>query len=179
MRSSPSSKNTEPSGAPPPDSVQVRQLRWAEEARICARMMSSSEPWLTLKRSFDECMDLFEDPSREVYVAVDGGQVLGFVIVNMTGAFVGYIQTVCVVEHERSRGIGTRLVEYAEKRIFRDSPNVFLCVSSFNPRARALYEKLGYELIGELKDYIVAGHSEFLFRKTIAPIRDFQKQPKL
>jgi len=141
-------------------------------------MMSSSEPWLTLKRSFDECMDLLEDPSREVYVAVDGGQVLGFVIINMTGAFVGYVQTVCVVEHERSRGIGTRLVEYAEKRIFRDSPNVFLCVSSFNPRARALYEKLGYELIGELKDYIVAGHSEFLFRKSIAPIRGFRKQSK-
>ena len=141
--------------------------------------MSSSEPWLTLKRNFDECMDLLEDPSREVYVAVDGATVLGFVILNMTGAFVGYIQTICVVEHERSRGIGTRLVEYAEKRIFRDSPNVFLCVSSFNPRARALYERLGYELIGELKDYIVAGHSEFLFRKTIAPIRDFRKQPKL
>jgi ribosomal protein S18 acetylase RimI-like enzyme len=166
-------------GVAAPGRVEIRQLRWAEEARICARMMSSSEPWLTLKRSFDECMDLLEDPSREIFLAVEGGQVLGFVILNMTGAFVGYIQTICVVEHERSRGIGTLLVEYAEKRVFRDSPNVFLCVSSFNPRARALYERLGYELIGELKNYIVAGHSEFLFRKTIGPIRDFRKQPKI
>ena len=164
---------------PAQDAIQVRQLRWAEEARICARMMSSSEPWLTLERSFEECMDLLEDPSKEVYVAVEAGQVLGFVILNMAGAFTGYIQTICVVEHERSRGIGTRLVEFAEKRIFRDSPNVFLCVSSFNPKARALYERLGYRLIGELKDYIVAGHSELLYRKTIAPIRDFRKQPKI
>ena len=48
-----------------PDSVQVRQLRWADEARICARMMSSSEPWLTLQRSFEQCLDVLEDPSRE------------------------------------------------------------------------------------------------------------------
>ena len=161
------------------DSVNIRQLRWAEEARICARMMSSSEPWMTLERSFEQCLDLLENPSREVYVAVDGNQVLGFVILNMAGAFTGYIQTICVVEHERSRGIGRMLVEFAERRIFRDSPNVFLCVSSFNPRARALYERLGYQLIGELKDYIVAGHSELLYRKTIAPIRDFRKETKL
>ena len=90
-------------------------------------------------------------------MAVRGADVLGFVILNLHGAFVGYIQTICVVEHERGRGIGARLVDHAEKRIFRDSPNVFLCVSSFNPRARALYEKLGYQLIGELKDYLVQG----------------------
>ena len=164
-------------GAPAAGSLEIRQLRWAEEARICARMMSSSEPWLTLRRSFDECMDLLEDPSREVFVAVEGPRVLGFVILNMAGAFVGYVQTICVGEYDRSRGIGTRLLHYAEERIFRDSPNVFLCVSSFNPRARALYERLGYELVGELKDYIVAGHSELLFRKTIGPIRDFRKRP--
>jgi ribosomal protein S18 acetylase RimI-like enzyme len=166
-------------GASAPDVVQIRQLRWAGEARVCARMMSDSEPWVTLQRSFDDCMELLEDPTREVYVAVRGADVLGFVILNMHGAFVGYIQTICVVEHERSRGIGARLVDHAEKRIFRDSPNVFLCVSSFNPRARALYEKLGYQLIGEMKDYLVAGHSELLFRKTIAPIRDFRRQSKV
>jgi ribosomal protein S18 acetylase RimI-like enzyme len=44
-------------------------------------------------------------------------------------------------------------------------------VSSFNPRARELYERLGYEFIGELKDYLVRGHSELLMRKTIGPIR--------
>jgi [ribosomal protein S18]-alanine N-acetyltransferase len=158
-----------------PAAVEIRQLRWAEEARACARMMSSSEPWLTLKRSFGDCMERLEDPSREVYVAVEGGRVLGFVILNMAGAFVGYIQTVCVAEDERSGGVGTRLIRYSEERIFRDSPNVFLCVSSFNPRARALYERLGYQLIGSLENYIVAGHSEFLFRKTIGPIRDFRK----
>ena len=30
-------------------------------------------------------------------------------------------------------------------------------------------------LIGELTDYIVSGHSEYLFRKTIGPIRGFRR----
>ena len=52
--------------------------------------------------------------------------------------------------------------------------NVFICVSSFNPRARNLYESVGYEVVGELKDYIVAGHSEILLRKTIGPLVGFK-----
>ena len=43
---------------------------------------------------------------------------------------------------------------------------MFLCVSSFNPAARRLYERLGYQLVGTLTDYLVPGHDEYLFRKT-------------
>ncbi len=139
-------------------------------------MMSGSEPWITLERGYEDSLALLQDATREVYGAFEGDRLLGFVILNMSGAFVGYIQTICVSEEDRSRGIGSRLMRFAEERIFRESPNVFLCVSSFNPRARKLYERLGYELIGELADYIVSGHSEYLFRKTIGPIRGFRGQ---
>ncbi len=141
-------------------------------------MMAVSEPWVTLERGYEESLALLQDATREVYGAFDQGRVLGFVILNMSGAFVGYIQTICVGEEDRSRGIGTRLMRFAEERIFRESPNVFLCVSSFNPRAKALYERLGYEAVGELNDYIVRGHSEHIFRKTIGPIREFRKGKK-
>ena len=159
-----------------PPAVVIRGLESAEEARACARMMAGSEPWITLGRGYEECLALLEDPSREVFLAAQGGRVLGFLILNMAGAFVGYVQTICVADGERSRGIGSRLLQHAEERVFRESPNVFLCVSSFNPRARALYERLGYELVGELKDYIVAGHSEYLLRKTIGPIGGFMRE---
>ncbi len=154
--------------------MEIRPLGNADEARRCAEMMCSTEPWITIARNFDESLALVGDPTREVYVAYGGGELQGFIILNMRGAFVGYIQTVCVDANARGAGIGTRLVEFAEERIFSQAPNVFLCVSSFNPRARALYERLGYELIGELKDYLIRGESELLMRKTIAPIREFK-----
>jgi predicted GNAT family acetyltransferase len=83
------------------------------------------------------------------------------------GAFVGYIQTVCAVCEFRGIGVGTALVAFAEERIFRDFRNVFICVSDFNHGARRLYERLGYRLVGELTDYVVAGRSELLFCKTV------------
>ncbi len=132
-------------------------------------MMASSEPWLTLGRGYEASLKLMRDQSREVYVA-DDGSIRGFIVLNMQGAFVGYIQTICVAPEGRSSGLGTQLIAFAETRIFRDSPNVFLCVSSFNTRARALYERLGYELVGELKDYVIEGASEFLMRKTVGTL---------
>jgi ribosomal-protein-alanine N-acetyltransferase len=156
-------------------SIDIRLLRGAEEARSCATLMSSSEPWVTLGRGFEESLSLVTDPWREVYVAYDEDRFLGFMILNMKGAFAGYIQTVVVALDTRGSGIGTHLVRFAEERIFAETPNVFLCVSSFNPRARALYERLGYEVIGDLKDYLVKGHSETLMRKSIAPLREFRR----
>jgi ribosomal protein S18 acetylase RimI-like enzyme len=95
------------------------------------------------------------------------------VILVIHGAFVGYIQIVCVAAGARGSGIGSRLVRFAEERIFRQFPNVFLCVSSINPRARQLYERLGYTLVGELDDYLVRGYSEFLMRKSVGPLAGF------
>lgn len=85
----------------------------------------------------------------------------------------GYIQTVCIDPARRGRGLGSKLVEFAEQRILQVSPNIFLCVSSFNQGARRLYEQLGYTVVGELTDYIVRGHSELLLRKTTGPLTGF------
>jgi ribosomal protein S18 acetylase RimI-like enzyme len=73
-------------------------------------------------------------------------------------------------------GLGSRLLEFAEERIRRVSPNIFMCVSSFNVGARRLYERHGYRVVGELTDYLVQGHSEILLRKTFGPITTFAAQ---
>ena len=154
------------------ETVTLRPLAGEDDAAACARIMAGSEPWITLGRGVDASLAMLRDASREVHVAVSGtpARVVGFLILNMRGAFVGYIQTIAVSDDWRGRGLGTALIAFAEARIFRDTPNVFLCVSEFNGRARALYERLGYEVVGELRDYIVRGHSEWLLRKTIGPL---------
>jgi [ribosomal protein S18]-alanine N-acetyltransferase len=158
---------------PAPEAV-IRPLAHLAEAHECARMMASSEPWVTLGRSYEASLRILQDPAKEVYVACADTRLLGFVIVNMRGPFAGYIQTVCVHPEHRSRGLGSRLVQWAEERILRDSPNVFMCVSSFNHDAHRLYERLGYSAVGELKDFIVHGHSEILLRKTTGPLATFR-----
>jgi ribosomal-protein-alanine N-acetyltransferase len=153
---------------------EIRKLQNVDQARQCARLMSSSEPWITLRRDYDFCLRMLTDPAREVYVALLKEELVGFIMLIMRGAFVGFIQTVAVKPEWRSLGIGTALLQFAEKRIFKDMSNVFMCVSSFNDKAQRLYKRLGYQTIGELKDFIVPGHSEILLRKTIGPLSEFK-----
>jgi ribosomal protein S18 acetylase RimI-like enzyme len=138
--------------------------------------MATSEPWITLGRSYEASLDIIGDRSREVYLARDEAGLAGFVILCMTGAFVGYIQTICIDPLRRGQGLGSSLVEFAERRILKVSPNVFMCVSSFNVDAKRLYERLGYKVVGELTDYIVRGHSELLLRKTVGPMTAFRSK---
>ena len=155
--------------------LDIHTLQGTEKAETCARLMAASEPWITLGRTYESCLQTVTDPTREVYVAMMQAEVAGFIILNMHGAFVGYIQTLCIAPAWRSRGLGARLIKFAEKRIFAEAPNVFICVSSFNPRAKALYERLGYQTVGELTDYIVPGHSEILLRKTVGSLTTFRR----
>lgn len=144
----------------------LRRLESLEEANWCAQLMSSLEPWRTLGRSFAASLDIVRDATRETYLAMSGDERVGFVILSVVGPFVGYLQTLCIVPERRGQGLGSALLELAEERIFSLSPNVFLCVSSFNRDARRLYERSGYVYVGELADYLVEGHSELLYRKS-------------
>ena len=152
----------------------IRPLQNADEARLCAEFMATSEPWITLRRTFEDGLRALGDSTREVYVASIENAIAGCIILKLGGPLNGYIQTICVGPKWRNGGIGRKLIAFAEERIFRESPNVFLCVSSFNTRAQEFYARLGYERAGELKDYVVKGHSEVLMRKTLGPIEEFR-----
>jgi ribosomal-protein-alanine N-acetyltransferase len=154
--------------------VEIRWLENTGEAEACARMMAGSEPWITLGRDYEASLKMVLDPSREVYLALRGEEIVGFVVIVMRGAFIGYVQSIYTVPEWRSRGIGSGLMSFVEDRIFREAPNVFICVSDFNEGAQRLYRRLGYEVVGELKDYLVSGKSEVLMRKTIAPLAEFK-----
>lgn len=157
--------------------LRISPLVSRTDAESCARLMATSEPWLTLGRSYEASLRMVQDAGREVYVARDDDGVAGFLILCMTGAFVGYIQTVLVHPDRRGHGLGSALLEFAEQRILQESPNIFMCVSSFNEGARRLYERLGYRVVGELTDYIVEGYSEILLRKTSGPMTGFIARP--
>jgi ribosomal protein S18 acetylase RimI-like enzyme len=158
--------------------ITIRPLQGQEELRDCARMMATSEPWITLQRDYAASLHNLASPEKEIHVAVQGNTLLGFVVLNLHGAFVGYMQSLCVAPEWRRCGVGRKLITFAEERVFRDHPNMFVCVSSFNPDAQRFYRSLGYELIGELRNFIVAGHSEILLRKSVAPLTKFRKEAR-
>jgi ribosomal protein S18 acetylase RimI-like enzyme len=148
----------------------LRPIDSPDDAQWCAQLMATSEPWITLGRSFTAALALMTDPTREAYVACVDGERVGFVVLWMAGPFSGYLQSLGLAPGWRGRGVGRAILVQVEERVFSTSPNVFVCASSFNHAARRLYERAGYTLIGELQDFMVSGHSELLFRKSIGPL---------
>ncbi|MBS1820147.1 MAG: GNAT family N-acetyltransferase [Acidobacteria bacterium] len=154
---------------PPP----VEPIDRSREAAECAEMMVTSEPWLTFRLTREMARAAVDDQGREVHVIRDAHGVAGFVVIDMRGLLRGYISILCVRADRRGQGIGSALLDWAEARILRESPNVFICVSSFNPDARRLYERRGFALVGTLPELLMAGHDELLLRKTTGTWRDF------
>jgi [ribosomal protein S18]-alanine N-acetyltransferase len=149
------------------DTIEIGEAS-SDERVWCARLMAASEPWITLRRGFDVLLPAALDPDYVVLVARRDGEPRGFVRIHPRGvAGSPYVASVAVTEAERGRGVGRALLDAAQARSPR-ARYIFLCVSSFNPRARALYERHGYALVGELPDYVVDGASELLMAKRLA-----------
>lgn len=135
-----------------------------------AHWMAASDPWLTLQLDAAYCRKAFEGVSKETWIIAVDGSTAGFVILQMAGTFRGYIQTLFIAPDFQGKGLGHQLVDFCEAHIGRISPNIFICVSSFNEGARKLYEARGFELVGVLKNFIRNGFDELLYRKTSGPL---------
>ena len=154
----------------------IRPLHDEGEARACAALIAATEPWKSINFPAEQVFVRLTNPKREVFVAGFGEQIVGALILHLDGLLNGYIQTIVIFSQFQNRGLGGRLMVFAEDKIFRQSPNVFLCVAHFNHRAQKFYDRLGYCKVGELENYLQSGMTEILMRKTRGPLLEFSAQ---
>jgi ribosomal-protein-alanine N-acetyltransferase len=148
----------------------ITQTTRAQDIAVCAKMMSATDPWLSYTMGYDLCLKAFDGQCKEIYILEKNKEIVGFVILQVCGTFRGYIQTLCVSERNRAKGLGKKLLQFCEERILKISPNIFICVSSFNKGAIKLYYDFGFELVGELQDFVKEGLTELLLRKSFGPL---------
>jgi ribosomal-protein-alanine N-acetyltransferase len=151
------------------EKIFIRLSANPEDFALCAGMMSVTDPWITLQMDYPQCLKAFEGDYKEVYIIEYQNIIAGFIILQTAGTFSGYIQTICIDEAFRGKGLGKILLYYCEQRVLKFSPNLFICVSSFNAGAIKLYHEFGFKLVGELNNFVKEGFTELLLRKTVGP----------
>ncbi len=140
----------------------TRERAWA------AKLLARSEPWTTLGVTLGQCRRNCDDREYRLYVARVAQRPCGVLILDPRGvAGSPYVKSIVVDPTSRSRGIGAALMAFAERLSAAHARHMFLCVSSFNTRARAFYRRLGYRQVGRFSDYIVDGADEVLMHKRL------------
>lgn len=138
------------------------------EREWAARLLADSEPWVTLGVKLEDCRRSCRDPEYLLCIARLDGHPRGMILLHRRGvAGSPYIKSIAVDPGCRSAGIGAALVQFAENLFRPEARHMFLCVSSFNLRARAFYERHGYAAVGEFEDYVIDGASEILMHKRL------------
>lgn len=138
------------------------------ERELASSLLAGSEPWITLGISAEQCRRTCNDPELLLYMAYTDFRPSGVIVLDPRGvAGSPYMKSIAVYPEFRGQGIGAILLSFAEELFKGKSRHLFLCVSSFNHRARKFYESHGYTVVGEFKDYIIEGKSEILMHKWI------------
>ena len=156
--------------------VKIREIEERDISQ-CIKIVPQIEPWVTLGAT-PEKMDAYFRKllnREEGFVALLDEEVVGFITIKRGFLYGCYIRRLAVKEGYRRKGIGRQIMQFIEDYAFVRHPNVFLCVSSFNTGAQKFYEDLGYQKVGELPNLIMEGHAEYLLRKTLGPVSNYDR----
>ena len=148
-------------------------IKEAEEKYVipCVNILQSTEMGTVFFSNYNKTVDLLLHAltQRGLFVALkDDDDCLGFMYYMPKGVFGSYpyLHIVAVKEEYRNLGIGKQLIKYFEENSSDySSTKCFLTVDDFNPQARKLYESLGYQRVGELKDFYKNGITSYIMMK--------------
>jgi len=106
----------------------------------------------------------------EIFIALNKECIcVGFTWFILNGAFHSfpYLHMIAVKEEFRNLGIGKKLLEHFEDIASKTSSKLFLVVADFNPKAKLLYQSIGYKEVGIIPNLYKAGVTECLMMKEI------------
>lgn len=151
--------------------MRIRNLQSADII-ACASIMARNPLWARYNVTFDSAQARLQsgfDNGANILVAVSEESVAGFIWYSNKGAFnrSGYIMLIGVDPDIQSHGVGFALMQASEQEMAKSNQDIFLLVSDFNNAAQRFYQRLGYQNIGAIEDYVIPGVTELIYRKRL------------
>ncbi len=143
----------------------------ADARELLARGLSGMSPWRDYQLAKQDLNSFLgaQEPGAERYAIFVGEAVVGAVIIWPNWLRGPYLQFLGLLEDHQGQGIGGLVLGWLESIALKKkgSRHVWILVSDFNLRARAFYQRHGYEEISPIPDVVRDGMVEVLLRKRL------------
>ncbi len=140
----------------------------ADQAVSLGGQFAAIDPWANYNDTPARLTSYFavKDNTATRYAIMFGDEVAGAVCVVHTWLRGPYVQFLGVLPGYQGRRVGSAFLTWFETTSRANGErNLWIAVSDFNPGARRLYERHGYQVLAEIEHLFRDGTSEFLLRK--------------
>lgn len=139
--------------------IEVAGLRDLNALRHVEKVCFPQDAWPIL-----DLIGVLTFPNVVRLKAVDGAHMVGFIAGDIRHAEnVAWIATIGVLPEYRGKGIGGMLLEECEARLPMNT--IRLCVRQSNEDAIRLYQRFGYKVVNQWKNYYQDGEPALVMEK--------------
>ena len=143
----------------------------ADNASKLGEVLAAIPPWSVIGFPAERLTRglMREEPSvkRFEVLAADRG-LAGLIVIQHPFLHGPYLQLLAVLPGFQGRTIGVRLLRWMEAEARKaETRQLWLCVSTFNERARAFYERFGFEAVAVLDKLATGASDEVFMRKRL------------
>jgi ribosomal protein S18 acetylase RimI-like enzyme len=108
-------------------------------------------------------------PNAIALVAESGAEIVGFIVADRDRRGNGHIVTIDILPQARRSGIGSTLMQAAEKRLIAaGAKRVYLETAVDNATALAFYKRHGYSVVGTIPRYYLDSIDALRMQKPLA-----------
>jgi len=143
----------------------------AENADRLGEALAAMPPWSVIGYPAERITRGLkrEQPSIKRFEALADSRLAGLIVIQEPFLHGPYLQLLAVLPGFQGRNIGLRLLRWMEAETRRaEARQLWLCVSTFNERARAFYERFGFEAVAVLDKLATDASDEIFMRKRLS-----------
>ena len=141
-----------------------------DNAAKLGKALAAMPPWSVIGWPAQSMVRAFqrELPSVRRFEVLAGDELAGIVTIQNPFLHGPYLQLLAILPGFQGRNLGFHILQWMEAEARREEARqLWLCVSTFNSRARAFYERFGFEAVTVLEKLASDSSDEIFMRKRL------------
>ncbi|MFY9641500.1 MAG: GNAT family N-acetyltransferase [Rhodomicrobium sp.] len=141
-----------------------------ENAEKFGAALAAMPPWSVIGWPAELLTAAFrrQPPSVRRFELLSGGELAGIVTIQAPFLHGPYLQLLAILPDFQGLNLGLSVLQWMEQQArAEEARQLWLCVSSFNVRARKFYERFGFEEVAVLDKLASEASDEIFMRKRL------------